>query len=432
MRLLRLFLIFGFSIIYLPLLAQQSRQEIYSKIRRAEVLSESGVKNDRKEAFAIISGIKSGAILENDLWAIGFSSQAMGYFYYRSKQDVKAFQSLYDAINYSQMADTVDHYLIGSGMEMMGTICNQYDLYESSIYFKRQALMYFDQCITLHGYKIGKRREFPSHFYRLKYFLASNYLAIDSVAIGLDILHEVYHNAQLENDDLNRDRALNMLGGHYSEVGQYDSAKYYFSKLINDSGTVKKYKAFAYQNLSKLHVKLNELDQAHDRIKKSILLHGRHSGKRYRFRALRDLGNIYMELGELKHALEIFQRAIKLFPESDKPEEYIVYQTISQLYEREGEFPLAETYKSLFEERKNQYQRKEALILQEGVREKFMALIEKLKDNKIRKEVARDYTLYAILCSIFLAGVIAFYFLRRRMTQKRAMIRKLGDILLDD
>jgi tetratricopeptide (TPR) repeat protein len=136
--------------------------------------------------------------------------------------------------------------------------------------------------------------------------------------------------------------ALNTLANLYYDAEMYDEAKYYFEKIINDSGLPFESVVGAYINLASTYRALKEYDESVEILNKVIDFAERNEFIVQELQSRLNLANTYRDADRIDDAIEGYRMVLTLSKQHDIPiGEVYAYLNYADLSIDEGEHALA-------------------------------------------------------------------------------------------
>ncbi|CAL2093924.1 tetratricopeptide repeat protein [Tenacibaculum sp. 190524A02b] len=234
----------------------------------------------------------------------------------------------------------------------------------------------------------------------------------------------------LENNHLNKANSLLRIGTEYFELKKNDSAKFFFSRIIeipSVTNEIKSIKASAYGNLSATFLNDSLYDKAKMFAEKAIEIHNENNNNLSESAAMSNLASIYLEENNYKKAKNLYINALKIIEHerglrASKYREQLYYNLAWTLY-------LLKDYKA-YEYQERSYMIKDTLTEKEmkrivkGVFEKHKIDLEKQRAETLKNQIelekhqkrTTNYLLGALsLLILTISGVVIYnYTLRQR------------------
>jgi signal transduction histidine kinase len=179
------------------------------------------------------------------------------------------------------------------------------------------------------------------------YNLGSICYRTDNYHNGLLLLLDCLKTYRLLDDFHNQARVLKSIGTIYEYFGDYSNACESYEKCIGISQKIKEpdLESNAYNPLSGIYLKRNEIDKAFDIIQKSIAIKNQTQDLRGLGFALYARGKVYIRKKEFEKSIEDFKSALNLMLNAnDKLGQGMVYTKLGLVYFQMNDFANSRTY----------------------------------------------------------------------------------------
>lgn len=166
-----------------------------------------------------------------------------------------------------------------------------------------EAIQYY-----IEGLKIAEGNNLENWIIDLTYNIGNAYRVKGELNKALEFIHEAYIKAIPRDDEHTVVNALNIMGLIFMDNGSYDTARFYFQKLLTydyNQLNENKYRGRAYHNIANTYEQAQEYDKAETAFIKAL------HEKRIRNRA-KEVFNTEMELAELYYQVDRLHDADRL------------------------------------------------------------------------------------------------------------------------
>lgn len=285
---------------------------------------------------------------------------------------------------------------------------------------------------------------------------ASNYLKAIKLLEGLEgaeiELANMYHNIAMTFDLTGSrkkaisyyDKALKLqlrfgddddlilaylnLGGVYFEIYEYDSAMFYYHKIIelgkkpeNDGYQI------VYNNIGNIYKDTEQLDSAEYYYRKTLSYLKRAHNPDYLYSTYVNLSKVFWNRGEFKISQAYADSALAIATDLMNPTyEQIVYETLANLNESKGEFGLALSYYKKFQQLKDSISGADVQSTIAALETRYETAKKENKINELQAQTEIQQTrenfliISFMLTGLILLILIIFFVNSRRTSRKLA------------
>lgn len=177
------------------------------------------------------------------------------------------------------------------------------------------------------------------------YYEQNNFL------IAIEQFKKAYEISVKGDDLYTQIRSLNNVAFNYSQLGELDSAMYYAGKSIqvNIQAGSPYLTSFATRVIGDVYFKRNQLDSAEAAFERSLQMAKIQGVKSFEASVLHRLGQTYLLQGKIEEAKSILEEGVNLSQENSFLDELSKsHKFLAQVYDRQGNIPLAYKHQSIY------------------------------------------------------------------------------------
>ncbi len=256
------------------------------------------------------------------------------------------------------------------------------------------------------------------------YFEQNNFLmAIEQFKKAYEI--------SIKGDDLYTQlRSLNNVAFNYSQLGELDSAMYYAEKSIqlNIQSGSPYLTGFANRVIGDVYFKRNQLDSAEAVFERALQMAKIQGVKSFEASVLHRLGQTYLLQGKIEEAKAVLTEGVTLSQENSFLDELSKsHKFLAQVYDRQGNIPLAYKHQTIFLElydslvNKSNQDRMALLqgMFQDNLAQSELKLLKAQNENQAnRLNFSRNLNLVIGFAGILISGLVIWLFFLNRNVKK--------------
>jgi signal transduction histidine kinase/Tfp pilus assembly protein PilF len=239
------------------------------------------------------------------------------------------------------------------------------------------------------------------------------------------------YEISVKGDDLYTQlRSLNNVAFNYSQLGELDSAVYYAEKSIqlNFQAGSPYLTGFATRVIGDVYFKRKQLDSAEVVFERALQMAKIQGVKSFEASVLHRLGQTYLLQGKIQEAKSILEEGVKLSKENSFLDELSKsHKFLAQVYDRQGNIPLAYKHQTIYLELYDSLvnksnQDKMALLqgmFQDNLAQSELKLLKAQNENQAnRLNFSRNLNLVIGFAGILISGLVIWLFFLNRNVKK--------------
>lgn len=359
-----LLLFFSFS----TLIANSSQLQ-QDELKKVYSLTKTNLDSAYELSYELLKECNSN----EDYFGLVKLNYLLAFLHHRDENIGKSLLHYLEAIRYSENANYEGS--IKDAIDMRHNIANLYRIYKTN----NLAIQYYKEAIEMADWIDDKKKSNYSKF-NLALTLKQDGRGPEAISLFQEMLPS--------SSEKTKNRIINEIGLIYKDLGDFESSKLYFEKLLNIDEKYKIYTAKALHNLGLIEYEIGSINNAIDLINESIDVKESIEGvdQRSLFISHKTLGDYLFEQEEHGNALQTYESAEKLIDEvKNEAISYELYRSMSQLNYEIGRPDAARNYSNLYSKTIDDYIQSQQ-NLQEIDRQYNMDLITKRWEDQVAKQ----------------------------------------------